>query len=54
MEKRVTELSNNELKELIFDLGGRAYLTEGESRLFTEASEEADRRWRAEANQEGR
>jgi len=47
--KRVSELTDDELKEIIFDLGGRAYLTEEESQLFTEASEEADRRWRKEA-----
>jgi len=33
-------------KEMIFELGGRSYLTEDESRRLTEAAEEADARWR--------
>jgi len=47
--KRIPELTDDELKEIIFDLGGRAYLMEEESQLFTEAIEEADTRWRKEA-----
>jgi len=46
--KRIPELADDELKELIFDLGGRPYLTEEESRRLTEAAEEADARWRRE------
>jgi len=48
MEREIAELSDDELKEMIFDLSGRSYLTEDESRRLTEAAEEADARWRRE------
>jgi len=46
MEREIAGLSDDELKEMIFDLSGRSYLTEDESRRLTEAAEEADARWR--------